>query len=152
MKIGFIRSALYYLIGLGLAALSYATMGHPYIHAPGLHHLIILITFAGGFLYLVLATVQYYKGPRKIALKGIIFTNLFMSLGFGLYIAYIIIDTNYDAEFEKNVGRIIIEESGDTTTMYNEGSPVYVKVKDSVLLNFIDSTKIDWNEVEHREK
>ena len=47
---------------------------------------------------------------------------------------------------------VTIEEYGDTTTMYRGGSPVYIKVNDSVLINFIDSAKIDWNSIERIRK
>jgi hypothetical protein len=64
---------------------------------------------------------------------------------------YIIHDAP-DSEFEGSVKKVSIEESGDTTTMYHNGSPVYFKVKDSVLINFIDSAEIDWNKVERIKK
>jgi hypothetical protein len=149
MNKGFLKAILYYTVGLGLAGISYLTVGHEYIHAPGLHHIIILLTFFGGFLWLTVSTIQFFIGQRTENLKGTIFTNLLMSLGFILYITNIIINEKADkAEFEKQLDKIRIEESGDTTTMYHGGNIVYMKVKDSVLINFIDSTKIKWDEIE----
>jgi hypothetical protein len=66
--------------------------------------------------------------------------------------AYIIRDATDQSEFEENANNITIEESGDTTTIYHYGSPVYIKVKDSVLLNFIDSTQINWGNVKRTKK
>jgi uncharacterized membrane protein (DUF485 family) len=152
MNKGFLKSTVYYLVGLGLAGLSYLTVGHGYIHGPDLHHLIIFLTFFAGFLWLMVAAIQYFTGPRTKNLKGVILTNLVMSLGFILSMVYIIRDATDDSEFEKNADKITLEESGDTTTIYQGGSPVYMKVKDSVLINFIDSTQIDWNEVERIKK
>jgi hypothetical protein len=148
MNKGVLKSILYYIIGLGLAGLSYLTIGHEYIHAPGLHHAIVLLTFFAGFLWLLVAVIQYFTGQRTENLKGIILTNLVMSVGFIVLLAYIIQDATDNSEFEENAHSITIEESGDTTTMYYGGSPLYMKVKDSVLLNFIDSTKINWDKVE----
>ncbi len=144
MNKGFLKSILYYSIGLGLAGISYAIVGHPYIHAPALHHIIILLTFIGGLLCLVVSAIQYITGQRTVNLKGIIVTNLVMILGFTLVMVYIISDTTHNSEFENNQNELTIEESGDTT-MYHSGSPVYMKVEDSVLLNFIDSTTINWD-------
>ena len=152
MNKGFLKSILYYAVGLALAALSYVTVGHEYIHAPGLHQLIILLTFVGGFLWLAGATIRYFRGPRTETLKGIIFVNLVASVGFTLFMVYIINDATGNSEFEKNTDKIRIEESGDTTTMYHGGSIIYVKVKDSVLINFVDSTTINWNDVERKKK
>jgi uncharacterized membrane protein (DUF485 family) len=152
MNKGFLKSILYYLIGLGLAGLSYLTVGHEYIHGPGLHHLIILLTFFAGFLWLIVAAIQYFTGQRTGNLKGIILTNLVMSFGFILFMGYIIRDATDNSEFEENADKITIVESGDTTTMYHGASPVYWKVKDSVLLNFIDSTKINWDKIERTKK
>ncbi len=75
-----------------------------------------------------------------------------MCLGFALYMVYIIKGTDDNSELGANSDKIYIEESGDTTTLYHGGSPVYLKVKDSVLINFIDSTEIDWNKVESSTK
>jgi hypothetical protein len=55
---GFLKVLTYYLVGLGLAGLSYSIVGHPYIHGPGFHHIIILLTFLGGFLWLVVGAIQ----------------------------------------------------------------------------------------------
>jgi hypothetical protein len=152
MNKGFLKALIYYLGGLGFSGLSYSIVGHPYIHAPGLHHIIILLTFIGGFLWLVVAAIQYFTRQRTENLKGIILTNLCMSFGFILFMAYIIRDAPENSEFEENTDKITTEESGDTTTMYHDGSPVYMKLKDSVLFNFIDSTKINWDHVERTKK
>jgi hypothetical protein len=93
MNKGFLRALIYYLIGLGLAGLSYSIVGQPYAHAPGLHHIIILLTFMGGFLWLVVAAIEYFTGQRTENLKGIILTNLVMGLGFIVFMAYIIRDS-----------------------------------------------------------
>ena len=141
----YLKPVLYYSIGLGLAGLSYSIVGHPYVHAPGPHHIIILLTFTGGFLWLIGAAIQYFAGQRTENLKGVILTNLVMSFGFILFMAYIIHDEMDTSEFERNADKTTIGQSGDTTTMYHDGSPVYMKVRDSVLLNFIDSAKVNWD-------
>jgi hypothetical protein len=123
MNKGFLKTVLYYLAGLGLAGISYLTVGHDYIHAPGLHHIIILLTFIFGFLWLIVATTLYFTGKRTENLRGIIFTNLFAGLGFTLFMVYIIHDAS-DNDFEGRAKKVTIEESGDTITMYHDGSPV----------------------------
>lgn len=73
-----------------------------------------------------------------------------MSLGFVGFIAFLIDDAAKNNEFEHH--EITITESGDTTTMHHGGSIVYYKVKDSVLLDFIDSAMIDWSNVKRIRK
>lgn len=137
----------YYLVGLGLAGISYLTVEHGYKHGPALHHLLILLTCAGGVLWLAGAVIQYLRGRRTENIKGIIFTNLFVSLGFVLFMAYILNDAGDNKEIEPHADRVSIRESGDTVTMYHGGSVVYMKVRDSVMINFIDSARIDWDNV-----
>jgi hypothetical protein len=152
MNKGFLISLLYYLIGFGLAALSYATLGHGYNHAPGPHYLIILLVFIVGFLWLIVATILYFKGHRTKNLRATIFTNLIMNVGFVIFVIYLLNDDTENREPVISNDKVTIEEHGDTTTMYRGGSPVYIKVKDSVLINFIDSARIDWNAIEHTKK
>ena len=47
--------------------------------------------------------------------------------------------------FDRNV--LTITSYGDTIEARHAGSPVYLKVKDSVYYNFIDSTKLDGIEI-----
>jgi hypothetical protein len=152
MSKGFTKSILFYLVGLSLAGLSYLIVGHEYVHGPGLHHIIILLTFVIGFLWLVISTILFFTGERTKPLSGVILTNLVMSIGFAIFMAYIIYDSTHTVEYEKNLSKVVVEKSEDTTTMYHGGTPVYMKVKDSVMFDFIDSTRVDWSEVEVREK
>lgn len=149
MNRGFAKSILYYIIGLGLAGLSYFTLGHEYAHGPSAYHLVILATFFGGFLWFVAAAIRYLTGHRTKTMKGVIWTNFVMSFGFIVFMAYILRDET-GAGRSEDIGeeRIVIETSGDTTIIYHGGSPVYMKVKDSVLLDFIDSAKVNWDKVE----
>lgn len=43
--------------------------------------------------------------------------------------------------------RIVIEVSGDTTTLHRNDALIYYKVKDSVFFNSIDSSRIDWSQM-----
>lgn len=70
-----------------------------------------------------------------------------MAIGaFAGYLAYELRAFEDNPEFGDST---IIEKSGDTTLIYRNGSPVYYRIKDSVMYDFIDSTLIDWDNVEH---
>lgn len=136
---GVFYTILYYASGLGLAALSYAIVGHPYIHAPGLHHIVLFLTFAGGFIFTLLLTVKYILETRTWKLRGILLTNMVAILSFILVI-YNSLHEEKDSAAERG-DEISISENGDTTIMYHNKNIIYMKVKDSVLLNFIDSAR-----------
>jgi hypothetical protein len=66
MNKGFLKAVLYYLAGLGLAGINYLTVGHEYIHAPGLHHIIIFLTFIGGiFMALNCNCIILYRAANR---------------------------------------------------------------------------------------
>jgi hypothetical protein len=45
MKKGILKTLLFYGIGFGIAGVSYLTIGHSYIHAPGVHHFIFDLNY-----------------------------------------------------------------------------------------------------------
>jgi hypothetical protein len=145
MTKGFVKAIVYYVVCLGLALLTYSITDYNYAHAPGPHHLIIFFTFVVGFLWLGVALVRYLsKENRTKESKALILTHLFMCSAFALYIVII----TRVPEMAENESKVRVVESGDTTTMYHGGTPVYYKIKDKVLYNFIDSTQVDWDKVE----
>lgn len=140
---GFVKGVLftliYYAAGLGLAALAYAVVGHPYIHAPGLHHWLIFLTFAGSFTWTLAALVKYISGTRTAKLKGILLTNALAVVSFILVI-YTILREEGEGVTEVRE-EISMSKNGDTTILYHNDNIIHMKVRDSVLLNFIDSAK-----------
>jgi hypothetical protein len=83
LKKGIRDSVIYYSIGLGLAGLSYLIDGN-YGHGPGLHHIIIFLTFLGGALWALRSTMRHFLYHRSERQKGSALFNLFMSLLFAL--------------------------------------------------------------------
>lgn len=130
---------IYLAAGLGLAALSYAVVGHPYIHAPGVHHWLIFLTFTGSLVWAIAAVVRYISGTRTWKLKGIILTNTLAVLAFILAI-YLILREEGEGITEVKE-EISMSEHGDTTTLYYNDNIIYMEVRDSIVLNFIDSTE-----------
>lgn len=128
----------YYAMGLLLAWWSYVAVGHTYIHAPALYHLVILIVFMGGVLWLILATILYFARSRSDTRKGIILTHLVIGV---CSISFATISIVNDSEPNTETNEISLEESGDTTVMYYDGRIIHIKVGDSVLIDFIDSTE-----------
>lgn len=153
MNKGLRFSGIFYMVGLTLAGVSYLTLGHDYGHGPGLHHLIILATFALGLLLMIGALIKYWTGPRSTMLIGIIVFNFVMTLGFICVLWFLFrIESKERSNIEMTERKVRVEESGDTVTMYREGSIIYIRVKDSVLINFIDSLRINWDELERMKK
>lgn len=152
MNRGLLNVILYYTIGFTLAILSYFIVGQTYFHAPAQYHWIILLTFVGGFFWLIGALKRYFFGIRSENLKWIILVNLCMCLGFALLLVWLFNYSPDTGEAESMSDQIIIEETGDTTTIFNQGNIVYYKVGDSVLIDFIDSSKVDWSRAIIRKK
>ncbi|MBL7845873.1 MAG: hypothetical protein JNL40_00285 [Cyclobacteriaceae bacterium] len=143
---GIFKTVIYYVIGLGLAGISYLITGEVYVHGPGLHHALIIFTFIGGLLWLLGSVLKYFTPERSDGLKGIILTNLIMILAFVAFMTYIIRSETSDNFADTETDKLIIKESGDTTTVYYHKNIVYYKIGDSVKLNFIDSVKLGLKE------
>ena len=88
MEKGIIQSLILYSAGFGLAEIIYLIYGHPYIHAPGLHHLIILLTLAIGLAWTLysLNKIVFKNGNPKYS--GIIISNCLVFIGMFLYIFF----------------------------------------------------------------
>lgn len=93
MRKAIIFVIIYYVIGSVLSYITYLIFGHPYIHAPALYHLlIILILFTGGIwgIY-ALTQIKFYK-EKKEYYKWLGIINLMIVF---LFILWAIIDINY---------------------------------------------------------
>ena len=143
---GFLKASIYYLVGFALAGLAYWVFGWEYIHAPGAHHLIIFLTFVGGFIWFLRTLHRFYFGHWDKSVRQIMIVTLSMSVLFTAFILHLIY---LPAEHEQPAqDKSLIEVAGDTTTLRRNGALIYYKVKDSVFFNSIDSSRIDWNQVE----
>ncbi|MEE9408232.1 MAG: hypothetical protein V3V28_09170 [Polaribacter sp.] len=139
MKKGILLALSIYFIGFGVAWLIYMIFGHPYIHAPGFHHLMILLTFIVGVIWTIGTILQFFLTERPKKLKGFIITNLFIITCFILYISYTLKDINKIDVTEKNEkNEISTEIKGDTIRIYHNSKVVYLKIKDSVLIENIE--------------
>jgi hypothetical protein len=138
---GVLTSLAFYTIGLFLSWVSYIMAGnHGYAHAPSLYHIIIFLTFLIGALWMLIAVFLYFNRKSE-RLKGIIITNLVMSSAFAVLITGFVKQTEANNTYPEN--KLKVEVTGDTTIIRHDGSIVYIKVKDSVVVNFIDSSKVD---------
>jgi hypothetical protein len=84
------HAVIYYLIGFLLAAAAYLTFGYRYVHAPGMHHMIILFTFAGGFFWGMGAVYNHIVVARSPKLIGIILTHAVAVLAFVVFIIVVL--------------------------------------------------------------
>jgi hypothetical protein len=64
-----------------------------------------------------------------------------MSSAFAVLITGFVKQTEANNTYPEN--KLKVEVTGDTTIIRHDGSIVYIKVKDSVVVNFIDSSKVD---------
>jgi uncharacterized membrane protein YeiB len=143
LKEGIIKAFLIYLIGFGLAWFVYSIYGHPYIHAPGFHHLIIFFTLIIGLFITIGAILFFFLKKKSSRLKVFIITNLIILFSFVFYFYNLIVYKEKDNTFkEESKNEIITESNGDTTYVYQNKNIVYLKVKDSVLIDLIKDIEL----------
>ena len=134
MKKGILRTLLFYGIGFGIAGISYVTIGHPYIHAPGVHHLILFLTLIIGIIWTLTSIGVFIFKSKTDKLKGIIIANSIIILSCFLYVAIpIYLDSTEKTFIESDFVRT--EVKGDTTKLYHNNNLIFIKVKDSVILD-----------------
>jgi hypothetical protein len=134
MKKGILKTLILYAIGFGIAGISYLTIGHPYIHAPGLHHLIIFLTLIIGLSWTLASVITFFFKIRTEKLKWIIISNGLIIISCFLYVAVPIYYNSKEVDEIKS-NTIHTEIKNDTTELYHNGNLIYIKVKDSVLLD-----------------
>ncbi len=134
MKKGILRTLVFYGIGFGIAGIAYSIIGNPYIHAPGVHHLILFLTVVIGLIWTLISLgVFIFKGKSQ-KLKGIIITNAIIITGCFSYVAIpIYLDSTKKTYIESDFVRT--EVKGDTTELYHNDNLIFIKVKDSVILD-----------------
>ena len=134
MKTGIIRTLLFYGIGFGIAGISYTIIGHPYIHAPGVHHLILFLTLLIGLIWTLYSLGVFFFKTNTKKLKGIIITNSIVIVSSFLYVAIPIYLSSTEKTF---IGSDVVrtEVKGDTTELYHNDNLIFIKDKDSVILD-----------------
>jgi hypothetical protein len=134
MKNGILKTLLFYGIGFGIAGIAYAIIGNPYIHAPGIHHLILFLTLVIGLTWTLISVGIFFFKTKTEKLRGIIVSNSLIIISCFLYVAIpIYLDSNEKTFIESDFVRTEIK--GDTTELYHNDNLIYIKVKDSVILD-----------------
>jgi hypothetical protein len=139
---------MFYGIGTIIALVAYGLFGGGYAHAPGLHHLIILLMLVVGTIWLISNLFHIIRRSERFH-QGNMIVHLIIAVAFISYLKYEEYknaDRKVDERtFDRNV--LTITSYGDTLEARHVGNPVYLKIKDSVYYNFIDSTKLDGIEI-----
>lgn len=142
MKKGIINTIIYYCVGLLVTALSYLIFDHSYAHGPSLYHVAALLTFFVGVFWTAGVVLKFVFRESSEERKGMILANLAVLIGTYL-IFYFAIIRPYQTDTVREIpeDRLTTSINGDTATIDNNGQIIYLKVKDSVYLDFTDSTK-----------
>lgn len=133
---------IYYICGLSAAGVAFLVVGHPYIHAPDLYHWIIALTFMGSVVWMLAASVSYLTKERTAQLGGVIITNALAVFGCAVFMYSILHASDESDTAETSTEEMILSSRGDTATLTRDGDIIYMRVGDSVLFNFIDSTQV----------
>ncbi|MFK5880429.1 MAG: hypothetical protein QM478_13145 [Flavobacteriaceae bacterium] len=87
LKFGILQTLAFYIFGLVAAWFIYMIFGNPYIHAPGIHHITIFLTFLIGFIWMIISLLLFFGKKKTDKLKGVIITNLILILIFIMYLS-----------------------------------------------------------------
>lgn len=139
---GIRKALIYYAIGFSLAGLVYLIFGHPYIHAPGLHHIVMFITLIIGAIWALAEFILVWPKVRSQATVGFVITIFAVIAGFAAHIAMDINSFNKRAESWEEP-KLSLEVNGDQTTIYHGAKVIYYRVKDSVHLDFSENMPED---------
>ena len=133
---------IYYFVGLSAAAVAYFVVGHPYIHAPALYHWVIALTFTGSAVWMLAAAVSCLTKERTAQVGGVIITNALAVFGCVVFLYSVLHASDEPDTAETGIEEMILSSRGDTATLTRDGDIIYMRVGDSVLFNFIDSTQV----------
>ncbi len=143
----FFSVILFYLGGFLLAWIAYKAEGTHYAHGPSLRHIISFLTVVAGAIWFVFTIVRSIVSKTTEFVSAIL-AHVLVFVSIAIFVFFLF--NKPDPSLEKSAPEIVLEESGDTVVIRHDGNLVYYKVGDSVLINFIDSTKIDWDKVKYR--
>ena len=134
MKKGILKTLLFYLIGFGIAGIAYTIIENPYTRAPRVHHLILFLTLVIGLNWTLGSCWIFFFKAKTDKLKGIILTNSLIIMSCFLYVTIpIYLDPTKKTLIESDIIRTEIKE--DTTKLYHNDNLIFIKVKDSVILD-----------------
>lgn len=134
MKKGILKTLLFYGIGFGIAGIVSFTVKSTYIHGPGLHHFIIFFTLVIGLIWALISFGIYIFKRKTQVLKGILITNIIIIVASFLLVAIpIFLDQTKKTIIESSLIRTEIK--GDTTNLYDNDNLIFIKVKDSIILD-----------------
>lgn len=139
MKSAIIKSLILYVIGFSITAFIYYSADSHYAHGPNLYHLTFVLTIFIGTIWLVVATIIYFtKENRKML--GHILVNGIATASFIVYMWIILQPDPLPEPTDLDQDQLSVARTGDSTFIFHNENLVYLKVADSVYIDFRDST------------
>ncbi|WP_066631424.1 hypothetical protein [Labilibacter marinus] len=137
---GFLFVTAYYLIGIFLSVITYEIFGHPYIHAPGLHHILFLTFMIGGFILTFISAFNFggknhLFHKESIIAHGIILGGVIISLVISFKL------TNLKNEISKEnqlPSSMIINVNDSIKYVVSDSDTVYMMKFDSIVIDKIN--------------
>lgn len=148
MKEEFKRSIYFYLIAYSLAGLTYWKTADDYVHGPGFFIILIFLIAIIGAIWLAVAIVlsvigHKYKNSADIIVNGI------NTIGIVLTILIVFQREPKSEIHNKNSDEWRVEQNGDSSVLYHNDNLIYLRVADSVYMDFRDSDLIEKTKLEY---
>lgn len=122
----------YYLVAALIAYASYKFFGHGYVHAPGVHHIILFLSWLGGVLWTLISLVKRFQGKNVAYYRGTAMANLLVvAAAFVWFYRQALPVGESQADFRQE-DELITQFSGDTAIVRHRGSIVFLRIGDSV--------------------
>ena len=139
MKSAIIKSLFLYVIGFSFTALIYYSMDSHYAHGPNLYHLTFVLTICIGTIWLVVATIIYFTKKNQKML-GHILVNGIATASFIVYMWIILHPDPLPEPTDLDQDQLSVARTGDSILIFHNENLIYLKIADSVYIDFRDST------------
>lgn len=122
----------YYLVAAFIAYLSYHFTGQSYVHAPGVHHIILFLSWLGGAFWTLFSLFKRFQGKNVAYYRGTAMTNLLVLASAFVWFYRMGQPVGESREAVAPADELTTEFSGDTAIVRHRGSIVFLRIGDSI--------------------
>lgn len=122
----------YYLLAAFVAYLSYHFIGHPYVHAPAVHHIILFLSWLGGALWTLFSLFKRFQGGNVAYYRGTAMTNLLVLATAFVWFYRMGQPVGEGREAVAPADELTTRFSGDTAIVRHQGRIVFLRIGDSI--------------------
>ena len=135
MKKGITNAIIFYGVGLGITGLTYLIFGAAAGHGPGLWILVPFLTFLIGLFWTGSTLFNYFFKNKTDERRGIIYSNIVVIIIVIVTVLYSRSQIDHSDTTDIKKEELSTSQNGDTTSIMLNNKIIYLKIKDSVLVD-----------------